>query len=221
MHIFSQYDVVIFDCDGVILDSNNMKICAMRQVLEQSNCFSHQQIDKCISYFANNFGKGRDHHINYLANHADKSTYTREELSGILLSRYTEEVERGYINADETPGLKQLTLKLLRAKKTLYVASGSEETQLNRIFKLRKLEQYFAAILGSPTSKSFHLKSIAKKHPNCSIVMVGDATADYTAAQENGIDFVGVTDFSNTREALYHLKEKDERVCLISNFESP
>jgi len=50
MPCFSQYEVIIFDCDGVILDSNNMKITAMHSALEASY-FPIELIDDAVASF--------------------------------------------------------------------------------------------------------------------------------------------------------------------------
>ena len=45
MLIFKDYDTIIFDCDGVILDSNELKIDAMREALNNSNSFERRSIE--------------------------------------------------------------------------------------------------------------------------------------------------------------------------------
>ena len=50
MRQISDYDIYIFDCDGVILDSNQLKIEAMERAL--SALFTKKtEIDNCIHYF--------------------------------------------------------------------------------------------------------------------------------------------------------------------------
>lgn len=63
MHIFDQYDLIIFDCDGVLLDSNNMKVSAMNAALKLSNYFTNQQVEALTEQFKNNFGRSRFHHV--------------------------------------------------------------------------------------------------------------------------------------------------------------
>lgn len=62
MPLLSEYEVYIFDCDGVILDSNHLKIEAMKNALEAH--FSAQDLtEACVDYFRHNFGKSRFHHV--------------------------------------------------------------------------------------------------------------------------------------------------------------
>ena len=64
MHQLSKYDVYIFDCDGVIFNSNQLKIKAMKNSLEANFSDSHL-IKQCLNYFQLNFGKSRFHHIEH------------------------------------------------------------------------------------------------------------------------------------------------------------
>ena len=48
-----KYEIVIFDCDGVIFDTNNLKINAFKT--SPSN-FSDHHINEFLAYFAKNFG---------------------------------------------------------------------------------------------------------------------------------------------------------------------
>ena len=64
MQSFYDYDVIIFDCDGVILDSNNLKIKAMEAALLKSN-FPKNKIKKSIKFFNDNFGMSRFYHVDY------------------------------------------------------------------------------------------------------------------------------------------------------------
>ncbi|MEF1210741.1 hypothetical protein REH77_01085 [Vibrio alginolyticus] len=101
MHpLFNGYDTVIFDCDGVILDSNNLKIDAMRNALRMAQV-SELEIDKCCTYFKANFGKSRFHHVSYFVEHfitnADEALYER------ILNCYSKQCEELYMEAQLTP----------------------------------------------------------------------------------------------------------------------
>ncbi|ELA7163908.1 HAD family hydrolase, partial [Vibrio parahaemolyticus] len=101
MHpLFNGYDTVIFDCDGVILDSNNLKIDAMRNALRMAQV-SELEIDNCCNYFKANFGKSRFHHVSYFVEHfilnTDEALYER------ILSFYSKQCEELYMEAQLTP----------------------------------------------------------------------------------------------------------------------
>ena len=52
----SKYKSIIFDCDGVILNSNEIKTNAFKKVLKQ---FNNQAIDEFIQYHKDNGGISR------------------------------------------------------------------------------------------------------------------------------------------------------------------
>jgi len=64
MRRFSDYDLLIFDCDGVILDSNTLKIDAMRSALTEFD-ITTEEANRCALFFAENFGKSRFYHVDY------------------------------------------------------------------------------------------------------------------------------------------------------------
>ena len=55
-------DVHIFDCDGVILDSNRLKLEALRSALETVSC-PPAFVDWAIKEFRVNFGRTRVEHF--------------------------------------------------------------------------------------------------------------------------------------------------------------
>ncbi|MDP5254339.1 MULTISPECIES: HAD family hydrolase [unclassified Vibrio] len=194
-----QYDYYIFDCDGVILDSNKLKIDAMGKALQQLNV-SKADVQRCCSYFANNFGKSRFHHVEVFVEDLlkiednEKASFTER-----VLQFFSEQCQSLYLTAPMTPGFVELIEQLDGEK---YIASGSEQNELRAVFKQRGLEQYFAGIFGSPTPKAKLVKNIIEAMPNSNTVMVGDALSDLQAAQHNHIDFIGYTPFSNVPELL-------------------
>ena len=67
MPLLKRYEVYIFDCDGVIFDSNQLKIDAMRKALNKQ--FDNARlVTMCLDYFSHNFGKSRFHHIDHFLN---------------------------------------------------------------------------------------------------------------------------------------------------------
>jgi phosphoglycolate phosphatase-like HAD superfamily hydrolase len=205
MHQLNNYDVIIFDCDGVILDSNKLKISAMYQAL--SGLSSDQSaVDKSVSYFKNNFGKSRFHHIDVFAkeifklNDSDSMVFKEEALNA-----YSGHCKSLYLRSDLTPGI--LSLFNYLSGKNLYVASGSEQQELNDVFKRRKLDHYFVEILGSPTPKVENIKSIINSNKSARHLMIGDAVSDHESAKNNDIDFVFYAPYSNVKSKMLELSK--------------
>lgn len=199
MRHFKDYSIYIFDCDGVILDANEMKIQAMQAALE-SNPHITGGIEPCLAYFRANFGKSRFHHAEKFV--ADLLAYDprqKDALIDIIVTDYANNVSIAYQDAPLLAGVMPV-LEAIEGE--CYVASGSEQNQLREVFAHKKLSGYFRAIYGSPTSKLDIIKGIIAKTQGKAICMIGDALADLEAAKAAEIDFYGVLDKSNVPDLL-------------------
>lgn len=195
----SDYNIYIFDCDGVILDSNQLKIEAMKNALEAH--FSAQDlIIECIDYFRHNFGKSRFHHVaHFLDNILDIKKEQRNKLEQLILADFSKQCRTLYLMAQLTPSFMAF---LDQCKGKRYVASGSEQGELRGVFAQRGLDVHFDGIFGSPTPKAELIQRILEQEQNTNAVMFGDAESDMSSAQQNHIDFVFYAPYSNVKEKM-------------------
>lgn len=207
------YDVYIFDCDGVILDSNQLKIEAMKSALADLS-FPEKEVEQCVTYFANNFGRSRFHHVDiFVQDILQIEKGKQKEIKEHILSAYSLKCKDLYLSANLTPNFIDMIVALNGKK---YVASGSEQSELRDIFHTRGLEQYFTGIFGSPTSKAELVKNILDKEPDKRAVMIGDAISDLEAAKINKIDFIAYLPFSNVKDKLTSLSLENNSPILSS-----
>ena len=202
----NKYDTIILDCDGVVFDSNLLKIKAFEKTLLELN-YDKLKVEKFTEYFKNNFGVSRYRLVEYFLSDILKVGFD-ELIYNKILDKYSKKSFELYKNADLTKDL--INFLEFYKDKNFYIASGSKEKELKEIFKIRKIDKYFKAIYGSPKKKSEIIKDIVKNHPNS--VMIGDAMSDMIAAKEAKIDFIFMRDYSTNEE----LKNKDDLVT-ISN----
>lgn len=199
MRLLSDYEVYIFDCDGVILNSNKLKIDAMKNVLI-AHSFSLQQVEKCLDYFRNNFGKSRFHHVDFfLKNILNVSSSRKCELEKDILQDFSMQCRELYLSAELTDGFISF---ITECNGERYVASGSEQGELRDVFSQRGLSKYFSEIFGSPTSKIEIVRHILELEKTTNAVMFGDAESDMLSARENNIDFIFYSPLSNVREKM-------------------
>jgi len=210
MRQFNEYDLIIFDCDGVILDSNQLKVNAMKNALIEVGC-SNSEVVKCSEFFANNFGKSRFYHIDYfIDNLIDMKGKDDDETRDSILKSFSAQCCELYMQASEAEGVNDV---LKRVKAIKCVASGSEQNELQKVFKQRELSQYFSLILGSPTKKVDLVQKIILETSYSRAVMIGDAISDLEAASLNGIDFIYYSPFSNVDSQMRKLcSSKNYRV---------
>lgn len=186
MHSFSKYDVLIFDCDGVLFDSNMSKVKAMELSLLQSGAFNTTEILANLQYFKRNFGKSRYHHIEIFLEGIEPGL--KDILANKILHSYSAHVDDLYERIELVSGVPQLLDCL--STKDLYVVSGSEEIQLRNAFSAKSLDNYFVSIYGSPASKVENLQKVLKQISKmCTPLFIGDALTDLKASKQVGIDF--------------------------------
>jgi phosphoglycolate phosphatase-like HAD superfamily hydrolase len=194
MHQIFNYDIYIFDCDGVILDSNALKVQAMKDSL-YSLSFSSAIVSRCADYFSKNFGKSRFHHVKYFLDEIiNTQNIDKEDIGSKILACYSEKCRKLYMEADITPGFLEFISSLNGCK---YIASGSEQNELREVFKKRGLDKLFNNIYGSPISKDEIVSNILSKYNITNAIMFGDAISDFNAAVNNNIEFIAYLPYSN------------------------
>ncbi len=198
------YDAFILDCDGVILDSNQLKMDAFRRTLE-AHGFAPEVVSAGAAWQATAFGTSRYRLFDVMLS----GRFGPAPSVGLdeLLATYGVACAAGYLEVPETPRLRS-ALASLAARAPLYVASGSDEAELRQVFRARTLEPFFAEIFGSPTRKAENIERVREAHkvrtgrPPARMLFVGDAVADVDAAQATGCDFAFMEPYSTVRSAM-------------------
>jgi len=191
------YKHVIFDCDGVILQSNKIKTKAFEETLKEE---SPENISKFITYHKNNGGISRFIKFEYFYKKIKKEK-NYSKMAEMAIRCYAEIIQNKLINAKYVPGFIGIIKYLNKNKIPCYIISGGEQKELKHIFKMRGIYNCFNKILGSPTSKNNHLKNlISSNEINNSTILFGDSFLDMQAALNNMIDFCYVYQFSEWKD---------------------
>jgi phosphoglycolate phosphatase-like HAD superfamily hydrolase len=188
----NQYDVIIFDCDGVLIDINLLKCEAFGAAVEG---YPPDIVEKFVDHCKKTFGISRYVKFKeFLRDFARESFH--EEKFNMLVNNYADVCQKIYLNADITPGTEQLLSYLYNQDKKIYVASGSDEAELNHVFTIRNLSKYFNGVYGSPKTKLECATNILNNHPNKKGVFIGDAISDMKTARELGLDFIYMSKYT-------------------------
>lgn len=193
---------IILDCDGVIFDSNYLKLDAMKNALHLITK-DKELIDKCIKYFSENFGKSRFHHVEFFIKNFIKFESKTEEYNAYnsVINCYSESCRTLYLNADFC---KDVELVFTKSNGNLFVASGSDEDELNFVFHKRNIKRYFSGVFGSPKKKDEIIKQIINDNNfnKADCIFIGDSLADYHAALKNDVEFIFYYPYSNVKKDL-------------------
>ena len=186
-------NTIIFDCDGVILNSNQLKTKAYYKASFPS--YGHELASSLTTYLMNNTGKTRGYFVDYFLKNIvpfDISEQGHEE----LFNRVTLEIQKGLIECEVSPCLFELREKTSDTK--WFVVSGGVEKELRDVFQNRSLFDLFdGGIYGSPMTKeeimSFLFNNNRIKFP---VLFLGDSRYDYEVARKAKLDFLFVSGWS-------------------------
>ena len=182
-------EAVIFDCDGVILESADIKSEAFRRI---GGLFGLEIQDRFYEHHLRNTGVSRFDKFAWLYRTELGQEINAEESRrlGELFAGYCLEAVR---TAPLVPGFEEALAWFQNQKISLFVASGTPQMELEAILTARKLADCFQRILGTPPDKSRLLDRIIKEggFDPAKVLMVGDGETDLHAARDNGALFFG------------------------------
>jgi phosphoglycolate phosphatase-like HAD superfamily hydrolase len=180
--------LVVFDCDGVILESTDVKTRAFRRIGAE---FGEDVADRLALYHSLHGGVSRYEKFAWLYREVFGREINAEEKSG-LNEKFVNAALEEVATCPLTPGIQDV-LDRLYGRLPLYVASGTPQEELRGIMERRGLARCFDDIRGYPPSKEALLRSIVEQSgaDPARCVMVGDAYTDLEAARQVGTLFYG------------------------------
>lgn len=182
----SKYQTLIFDCDGVLLNSNKIKTEAFYEVTKP---YGDEAAQTLKNYHILNGGVSRYQKFDFFFKDILKKPVLKGELNE-LLTNYAETVKSELLVCEIAKNIKELRNKTKLSN--WLIVSGGDQNELREVFKIRGLAHYFdGGIFGSPDNKNAILKT-EQKNGNiaCKSLFIGDSLYDYQAALKAKIDFI-------------------------------
>lgn len=187
----TQYQTLVFDCDGVVLNSNKVKTDAFyRAALPYGEAAAKQLVEYHVARGGiSRYKKFAWFVQNVVAGQAGPSL---DE----LLAAYAAEVRHGLLTCEIAEGLSELREKTKHAN--WLIVSGGDQQELREVFAERGLAELFdGGIFGSPDSKDVILeRELAIGNISKRALFLGDSKYDYQAASTAGLDFIFLSDWS-------------------------
>lgn len=206
----SDYNTLIFDCDGVVLNSNTVKTSAFYQAALPYGAAAAQEL---VNYHVSNGGVSRYRKFVYFLEHLVEKILPDYGLDELLRS-YAENVYQGLRDCEIALDLDILKAQTPNAK--WLIISGGDQQELQDLFKFRNLYDLFdAGIFGSPDTKDEIIKrELRAGNIKFPAVFFGDSQYDYEAAKRAGMDFVFVEAWSESR---FEFKDADLKIDKLSD----
>lgn len=178
---------ILFDFDGVILDSLDVKTQAFYDMyLPYGEEIARKAADYHLAHGGvSRFEKFRYYHREFLGREIDEAEVDR------LADQFSELVFQRVVNAKEVAGIRQF-LDDHHADYRCWIITGTPTAEILQIARATGFDRYFVDIYGSPEKKDYWTGKILQEeglHPD-EVVFVGDATTDYDAAMKHRLRFI-------------------------------
>jgi phosphoglycolate phosphatase-like HAD superfamily hydrolase len=188
MRPLTEYKTLVFDCDGVVLNSNQLKIQAYYDVAIKFGA-NKSQAQALVDHHVKLGGISRYPKFEYFLLEIMQQAATELSMQA-LLDSFTAEVKRLLTDCEISPYLADVRNNNMHAK--WMIISGGDQVELREIFQKRGIDRLFGAgIFGSPDNKDAIL---ARELDAGNIVepslFIGDSRYDHQASTNAGLDFV-------------------------------
>ena len=179
--------LIMFDCDGVILESLNAKTQAFVRIASEFG----EAGAELVRYHMSHGGTSRLKKFEWFYKEVLGRDITPEESAG-LNDKFVEYALAEVRRSPLVPGVQEV-LDAWTGRVPMYVASGAPHEELLFILQERKLDHYFQGIYGSPPAKTEILRIILRETniPPADALMIGDADTDRYAAEAVRTRFYG------------------------------
>jgi phosphoglycolate phosphatase-like HAD superfamily hydrolase len=199
-----KYKTIVFDCDGVVLDSNVVKTEAYFRTAKNLGA-TDNEAQALVDYHVRLGGISRYHKFDYYLREILKKPVTESAIQE-LLDEFGRELEVGLMECEIAAGLNKL--REVTSDSNWLILSGGDQQELRTLFANRtlskgvKLEQLFdGGIFGSPDNKD---EVLAREKANGNVklpaLFIGDSKYDHEAAIAAGLDFIFLSNWTEVAD---------------------
>ena len=180
---------IIFDYDGIIAESVNVKTQAFAELYKP---YGKDIVQKVMKHHESNggvsrFEKFKIYHKSYLKEDIDQLKVDE------LANKFSNLVLQKVIDSPYVKGVYDFISSNYQ-KYDFHISTGTPIDEIKIILKRKFLRKFFKEVFGSP-KKNLHIKKILNiyGYDRSEVVFIGDALSDRDAAKNNDINFIGDT----------------------------
>ena len=212
--VINKYKTFIFDCDGVVLNSNKVK---SESFYKLALPYGKKIAEEFLKYHKKNGGISRYKKLDYLIKKIGFENKKGSLLKDKLLIKYAKLTNKALESCEIPVRLEELRLKTPNAD--WLIVSGGDNEQVNSILKFKNISNFFnRGIFGSPESKYQIITSqINKNHINYPVLYLGDSKLDYEVAKNFNMDFIFISKWTEFEGWENYFKNKN--VIMISSLD--
>jgi phosphoglycolate phosphatase-like HAD superfamily hydrolase len=198
------YQAFVFDCDGVLLDSNSVKSQAFYQAALP---YGEQYALNLLEYHQEHGGISRFKKFDYFLEKIIPAGKQGPDKTA-LLDAFATATFNGLLSCDSSRYLQPLKQKT--EGKPWYIVSGGAQEELRTVFNTRGLDTLFdGGIFGSPSTKDEILTRLIAEGLPQPALFLGDSRYDHIAADNASLDFMFVSSWSEFNDWPRYCKQCD------------
>lgn len=201
---YCNYATVLFDCDGVILDSNQLKTEAFFKVGLKYGSIAAETL---VKYHQQHGGVSRYKKFDYFLRKVVQVTPTESLISPLL-----EDYQKLVFDALMKCPMSTATNIIARKGHDVcnLIVSGGDQAELREVFKQRRIDWLFdKGIYGSPDDKALIIeREISNGNIVLPAIFVGDSRYDHEIAEYFKLDFLFVYGWTDFADWEIYQKEK-------------
>ncbi len=179
---------IILDFDGVVIDSEAYKI----EIFKSLFADFPKHVSAIDTYNRSKRGVNRRIKFEHIYKNILRLPYTDATIEQ-LASRYSHKLKQNFGEVGLINGIEEFLVHFAQPK---FIASSSDQKELEQILELHDLRRYFDEVYGHPFTKSEAINHVLQRlelQPH-QLTFIGDALADHHAAQSPGVHFIARSD---------------------------
>ncbi|MDT0689834.1 HAD-IA family hydrolase [Salegentibacter sp. F188] len=189
MKDFIDKTIILWDFDGVILDSMEIREEGFREVLQT---FPKEEVDLLLDYHKKNGGLSRYVKFKYFFEEIRKVKVEQKVLDQCAVS-FSDIMKKKLTSRERLNGEVINFIMANRKRLKMHIVSGSDGDELRYLCRKLGISDFFLSIEGSPKPKIELVENILSinKYLKRETCLIGDSINDHEAAEVNDIDFFG------------------------------
>ena len=207
-----KYKTIVFDCDGVVLDSNVVKTEAYFRTAKILGA-TDAQAQALVDYHVKLGGISRYHKFDWYLREVLQQPVTEAAVQK-LLDSFSQELEAGLMQCDLAKGLFDLRKK---TESNWLILSGGDQQEIRDLFANRKIAHMFnGGLFGSPDNKDLVLaREMANDNISQPALFLGDSKYDFEVAARAGLDFIFISDWTEVPDWEAYCAE--HKITVLNN----
>lgn len=185
---WQRYSYLIFDFDGVLADTNEIRIQGFQMIFQN---YPADEVAQMLAFARRNGGVSRYDKIRHFFNHIRGEDIDEDQVNR-WAQEYSLAVKQAVIDAEPVAGSLAF-LERYHRRFPFGLISASDQAELRDVCRQRRIDRYFVEILGSPAEKIENIQRLLNgqgwKADQC--LFIGDTQNDLSAARRAGVDFLG------------------------------